>query len=97
MFKKYVTKPERVEAIKITMSNIEDVAKEIGGRVNTDSESGVSLEYPSLSKELFVVLLGDYLTKDSDGRLSAVAAEEFEDEFKRYENPYRPPYTHSDF
>lgn len=97
MFEKYVTKPEHIQAIKITLKNIEEVADLIGGRVTYSNElSNICLEYPTLASETFVVLVGDYLVKDSMQRLSAVKSAEFEEEFEKIKDPFYIPYDHRD-
>jgi hypothetical protein len=78
---RYIKKPHAVEAVQLTRTNVEFLANWCGGVVIRERQAYISLDIPNLFGSLRVQV-GDYLTKDEQGRFDRVSESEFESAYQ---------------
>lgn len=86
--RRYVKKPEAIEAIQLTRTNVNFLANWCGGRVVRESKPSdrtdvyIALDMPHLDGILRAIV-GDYITKDEHGVFGRTKAEIFEISYQR--------------
>lgn len=81
-FSKYRPKTSsRLAAIEITDANIEEIASEVGGKVDVTNINNRTLIFPTLDG-IQTALVGQYLVKDKTGKLSALDGPAFLAEYE---------------
>ncbi|ASR80128.1 hypothetical protein PQB77_gp69 [Arthrobacter phage Correa] len=94
----YHRKPEPVEAVKISLENVEEVASWCGGNVFQDSKPTdptdirTAVVFPTLMGGVEAPL-GFYLVKNAKGAFSKVSASAFEQEYNVVETPSDPEFV----
>lgn len=80
--KKYVHKSHLLEVVEVTDKNLEDLAKEHGGLVHTSVRTE-GLRFLTMEPDQGTVRVnpGDYLLKHPDGRLEAMAEQQFKQDY----------------
>ncbi|AXH44204.1 hypothetical protein SEA_GOCRAZY_67 [Arthrobacter phage GoCrazy] len=92
----YHRKPEPVEAVKISLENVDEVASWCGGNIFQDvkpsdpTDVRTSVVFPTLMGGVEAPL-GFYLVKNAKGAFSKVSAEAFEKEYNVVESPSTEP------
>lgn len=92
IFKTYMIKPERVDAIKLSKVNIYDAAKWCGGRVDEEAKASdptdvrVTLNYPTING-VRIAVFDEYLVKDEDGMFHVMKPNVFEGKYVDLSRP----------
>lgn len=88
VMRRYVKRPEAIEAIQLTSANVNFVANWCDGQVvggydlNDPSRTYVGLNVRSTDNQSIRVQVGDYIVREVSGRFTKLTADQFVSEYK---------------